>query len=72
MTKFGYEIVQCLGVLSERISGWRREVNIISWNNTEPKYDIRDWSPGHETMGKGISLSKEEIDELKKILSSHS
>ena len=68
MAEFKYEITQELGVLSESKSGWTRELNLISWNGAEPKFDIRDWSPDHEKMSKGISLSAEEIEKLKKIL----
>ena len=68
MTEFKYEIIQELGILSETKSGWSRELNLISWNGAEPKYDIRDWSPGHEKMGKGISLNADEIEKLKTIL----
>ena len=34
----------------------------------EPKYDIRDWSPDGSKMGKGISLSHDEMAILKGIL----
>ena len=54
--------------LSESKSGWKRELNLISWNGADPKFDIRDWSPDHEKMSKGISLSSEEVEKLKKIL----
>lgn len=68
MAEFKYEITQELGTLSESKSGWTRELNLISWNGAEPKFDIRDWSPNHEKMGKGISLNAGEVDKLKKIL----
>ena len=68
MAEFKYEITQELGVLSESKSGWTREINLISWNGADPKFDIRDWSPDHEKMGKGISLNADEVDKLKKIL----
>ena len=68
MADIKYDITQELGVLSESKSGWTREMNLISWNGAAPKYDIRDWSPGHEKMGKGIALSAEEVEKLKKIL----
>ncbi len=68
MAEFKYEITQELGVLSESKSGWTRELNLVSWNGAEPKFDIRDWSPDHEKMGKGISLNADEVDKLKKIL----
>ena len=56
-----FEIVKHYGVISERSGGWRREINSVSWNNAEPKFDIRDWDPNHEKMGKGITLSEEEL-----------
>ena len=63
-----YDIVKELGVLSENAKGWRKEVNLISWNGGAPKYDIRDWAPDHEKMGKGTTLSEEEMKILKEIL----
>ena len=68
MAEFKYEIVRELGVLSETKSGWRCELNLISWNDEPPKFDIRKWSPGHEKMGKGISLAADEVEQLKSIL----
>ncbi|MCQ2488518.1 MAG: PC4/YdbC family ssDNA-binding protein [Clostridia bacterium] len=68
MPEFKYEIVEEVGVFSENNKGWTREVNLISWNGGNPKYDIRDWAPDHEKMGKGITLTKEELDDLKEIL----
>lgn len=56
-----FEIVEELGVLSEGAKGWTKEINLMSWNDREPKYDIREWSPDHEKMGKGVTLSKEEM-----------
>ena len=69
MAKVNYEIVKQIGVVSESKTGWTKELNLISWNDREPKYDLRDWAPDHEKMGKGITLTKEEVDELTKILS---
>ncbi len=68
MADIKYEIKETLGELSESGKTWRKELNIISWNDKEAKYDIRDWSPEHEKMGKGITLSKEEIIRLKSLL----
>lgn len=59
-----FEIVSQLGVLSENSTGWKRELNLISWNGEEPKYDIRDWNPSHERMSRGITLSKAEMNNL--------
>jgi len=68
MADIKYEIVKHLGVLSEGAKGWTKELNLISWNDRELKYDIREWSPEHEKMGKGVTLSKEEMAELAKLL----
>ena len=68
MADIKYDIVKELGVLSENAKGWRKEVNLISWNGGVPKYDIRDWAPEHEKWGMGTTLSEEEIKKLKEIL----
>ena len=65
---FRYEIVEEIGVLSENAKGLRKELNLISWNGAAPKYDIREWAPDHEKMGKGITLTKEELEALKKLI----
>lgn len=72
MNEIKYEIIEQLGVLSESEKGWKKELNLISWNDREPKYDLRDWSENHEKMGKGITLSKEEASRLKEILNNNS
>lgn len=63
-----YEIIEEIGVLSENSKGWRKELNKISWNGAAAKYDLRDWAPEHEKMGKGVTLTEDEINELKKLL----
>ena len=68
MADIKYDIVEELGVLSESAKGWQKELNLISWNGTEAKYDLRDWSPNHEKMGKGITLTADEVQELYKLL----
>ncbi len=68
MEELKYEIIESFGVLSTTPSGWTKELNLISWNGGEPKYDIRQWAPDHAKMGKGVSLSREEAEELKKLL----
>ena len=68
MAEIKYDIIQKIAVLSQRPRGWERQLNLISWNDGEPKYDIRDWSPDGTRMGKGISLSAEELGALKGIL----
>ena len=68
MSDIKFEIQEELGTLSESPKGWTKEVNLISWNGAKPKYDIRDWAPNHEKMGKGITLTAEEAEALYKIL----
>ena len=63
-----YEIVQHLGVISEGEKGWKKELNLISWNERDPKYDIRDWNENHDRMGKGVTLNTNEISKLKELL----
>ena len=68
MSEIKYEIIEKLGILSESTKDWTKELNLISWNGGTPKYDIRDWSPDHEKMGKGITLTDEEAKKLKELL----
>ncbi|MBK5252070.1 MAG: YdbC family protein [Peptostreptococcaceae bacterium] len=63
-----FEIKKDIGVLSESGSGWKKELNLVSWNDRDPKYDIRDWDPDHGKMGKGITLSREEAVALRDML----
>ncbi len=65
---FKFEIINELGVVSEGNKGWRKELNRISWNGREPKYDIRDWAPDHEKMGKGVTLTEQELRKLKELI----
>ena len=64
MSEIKFEIVKEIGVIGEGSKGWTK----VSWNDREPKYDIRDWDAAHEKMGKGMTLSNEEIKKLKDIL----
>ena len=70
MAEIKYEIIKRIGVLSTSASGWSKELNLISWNDREPKYDLRDWSADHGKMGKGVTLSQEELLGLKELLNS--
>ena len=58
------EIVRPIAVLSENERGYTKEINLVSWNGGETKYDIRNWHPGREKCGKGITLSRNEIQNL--------
>ena len=68
MADIKFEIIKKIGVLSKTEKGWAKELNLISWNEREPKYDIREWSPDGKTMGKGVTLSKEELAALRELL----
>jgi hypothetical protein len=68
MADIKFEIIKKIGVLSKSESGWSKELNLISSNDKPPKYDIRDWSPDGKTMGKGVTLSQDELITLKDIL----
>ena len=68
MADIKYELEKEIGVISESAKGWTKELNLISWNGKKAKYDLRDWSPEHEKMGKGITLTIDELKTLKKLL----
>lgn len=66
MADFTYDVKKVIGVISEGNTS-RKELRLISWNGREPKYDIRDWwtdKEGNERMGKGITLTKDELGAL--------
>lgn len=65
---FSFHIEQSLGAFSKSKSGWTTELNLVSWGGREPKYDIRSWAPDHNKMGKGVTLTKEELSALKELL----
>lgn len=68
MADIKFDIRETFGSLSRSPKGWNKELNLISWNDREPKYDIRDWSAEHDKMGKGVTLTKEELKSLRQIL----
>lgn len=68
MSDFAYDIVEKIAVLGTSAKGWTKELNRISWNGKPAKYDIREWDPEHEKMGKGITLTDEEFQKLKEAL----
>ena len=69
MADIKFEIIKKIGVLSKSEKGWAKELNLVSWNDREPKYDIREWSPEHDKMSKGVTLSREELVTLRELLS---
>jgi len=68
MAEIKFDIKENIGMISESSKGWFKELNLISWNDKEPKYDLREWDPTHEKMGKGITLTVEELTKLKALL----
>lgn len=68
MADLKYEIVEEIAVLAESSKGWRKELNLVSWNEREAKFDLREWAPAHEKMSKGITLSREEMRILRDAL----
>ena len=69
MADIKYEITKQIGVLSENSKGWTKEINMVSWNGRDAKFDIREWSPGHERMGKGVTLTHDEAKLLGELIS---
>ncbi len=68
MAGIKFEIEKKYGVISTSPKGWNKELNLVSWNDRPGKFDIRDWDPDNEKMGKGITLTKEELRELRDLL----
>jgi len=68
MAEIKYEITEHLGSIGEGSKGWAKELNLVSWNDRSPKFDLRDWAPDHAKMGKGITLTKEEVKSLRDLL----
>lgn len=64
MAELKYDIVEALGVLSVDQKGWKKELNLVSWNEREAKYDLRSWNQDHTRMSKGITFDKEEAERL--------
>ncbi|MCO7126717.1 PC4/YdbC family ssDNA-binding protein [Sporolactobacillus shoreicorticis] len=66
-----FNIIEHFGVLATENSGWTKEFNYVSWNSREAKYDIRSWAPDKTKMGRGITLTGIECDNLKGLLNKH-
>ncbi len=49
--------------------GWNKEFNIVSWNGSSPKYDVREWDPTHRQMTRGITMTREELEQLAELIS---
>ena len=68
MPDIKFEIKETIGTLSESSKGWAKELNLVSWNDKEPKYDLREWDPEHKKMGKGVTISVEELKKLRDLI----
>lgn len=56
-----FEIVEHIGVLGNFDTGWTKELNLVAWNGGVPRYDIREWSPDHRRMSRGITFEEKEM-----------
>jgi hypothetical protein len=65
MNEINFKIIEHIAILSESAKGWKKELNLISWNDRPAKHDIREWSPDHEQMGKGVTFTTEELQILR-------
>lgn len=71
MSEIKCTTIEKIGIIRQGINGWNKELRLVSWNDADPKYDIRDWSPDDEKMGKGITLTEEEARNLLGLLEKH-
>jgi len=65
-----FEIVESIGVIAKNPSGWQKELNTVSWNGGQAKYDIREWDPEHQHMSRGITLSEDDMSIVRQLLDS--
>lgn len=63
-----FEIVEEIGVIATHSTGWKKELNLVSWNGVQAKYDIRDWDPGHSRMSRGVTLKEQEMRQIVELL----
>ncbi|MGI6257221.1 MAG: YdbC family protein [Anaerovoracaceae bacterium] len=63
-----FKIEEHLGIINSYKTGWNKELNLVTWNNGTPKYDIRDWDPEHEHMSRGITLHADEMRKLRSMI----
>ncbi|MDR2400054.1 MAG: hypothetical protein LBD73_00205 [Deferribacteraceae bacterium] len=73
MSEITFKITKKIAVLSVSSRGWSKELNLVEWNGRAAKLDIREWSPDHDKMGKGVTVSYEEakilLEALKELFS---
>ena len=66
---FSFQITEKVGEISVNKTGWTLELNKVSWGGRPAKFDLRSWSPDHQKMGTGVTLTDEEIKKLGEIIS---
>lgn len=71
MSEIKCTTIEKIGIIRQSTNGWNKELRLVSWNDADPKYDNRDWSPDDEKMGKGITLTEEEARNLLGLLEKH-
>ena len=69
MADIKFKITKHIGAIGDGSKGWAKELNMVSWNDRPEKFDIREWSPDHEKMGKGVTLNADEAKALARLLS---
>lgn len=69
--EFSYEVTEEIAVLSTSAKGWTKEINKVSYNGANPKFDIRDWAPERASMGKGVTLTEDEAKSLYEALGNY-
>jgi len=63
-----FQVEEHIGVIGVSPTGWKKELNMVSWNGNPAKYDIREWDEDHSHMSRGITMNKEEVKALTEIL----
>ncbi|MEA1975517.1 MAG: PC4/YdbC family ssDNA-binding protein [Bacillota bacterium] len=67
MSNKKYEVIEEIAKLSEN-KKWNLEINLIRWSGNETKYDFRTFNDDKTKIGKGIALTKNEMNKLRDIL----
>ena len=71
MEKVEVNVVEHIATIAEYRSGYDLELNLISYNGYAPRYDLRRWDKMGNRMGKGITFTADEADEIVRALKNH-
>ena len=63
-----FEVAEHFGIIGPSPTGWKKELNMVSWNGNQPKYDLREWDEDHTHMSKGVTMNRDEVRSLTEIL----